>query len=466
MSTVFTAHESSRAIGTIARIYTACLLIGFALAPAFLIAYLRFFIDPRLTFEDHQFHELAIAAATLEGLFVTYVTWRCYLSSGEPLLRWLTLGFLGFALIYSLHGAFTGMAHRNIWLFLLYGPASRLVMSFLLLVGQLSYFKDPDPRERRTQRSTWLPWIAGYAVICVIVAAIAYSPIAGDRWTRVSMEGGAMIVSLANVALLLVRRIRTPLMLVYGISVMWFALSSIAFILGKPWNHMWWLAHAIFASGFFLLSFGVVQALMTSRSFATVYSQQDLMARLAESMARTEGALQELTRTNQKLEHLATTDPLTGASNRRKFIEQIQAEIARAKRDGTTFSLLALDLDNFKKINDDYGHQVGDVVLCNFVQQCLAAIRPYDHIARVGGEEFMVLLPKMLADAASGIAERVRTSIANASFGIDGKHTPVTVSIGVSQYGRDGDTVDEILSAADKLLYRAKHEGRNRVVAS
>ncbi|AOJ10689.1 GGDEF domain-containing protein [Burkholderia mayonis] len=466
MSTVFTAHESPRVIGTIARIYTACLLIGFALVPAFLIAYLGVFIDPHLTFENHQFHELAIAAATLEGFFVTYVTWRCYLSSGEPLLRWLTLGFLGFALIYSLHGAFTGMAHRNIWLFLLYGPASRLVMSFLLLVGQLSYFKDPDPRERRTQRSTWLPWIAGYVVICFIVAAIAYSPIAGNLWTRVSMEGGAMIVSLANVALLLVRRIRTPLMLVYGISVMSFALSSIAFILGKPWNHMWWLAHAIFASGFFLLSFGVVQALMTSRSFATVYSQQDLMARLAESMARTEGALQELKRTNQKLEHLATTDPLTGASNRRKFIEQMHAEIARAKRDGTTFSLLALDLDNFKNINDNYGHQVGDVVLRNFVRQCLTAIRPYDHIARVGGEEFMVLLPKMLADAASGIAERVRTSIANASFGIDGKHTPVTVSIGVSQYGRDGDTVDDILSAADKLLYRAKHEGRNRVVAS
>ncbi|AIO66571.1 diguanylate cyclase domain protein [Burkholderia oklahomensis] len=466
MSTVFTAHESPRVIGTIARIYTACMLIGFALAPAILIAYLWYFIDPHLTFENHQFHELAIAAATLEGLFVTYVTWRCYLSSGEPLLRWLTLGFFGFALIYSLHGAFTGMAHRNIWLFLLYGPASRLVMSLLLLIGQLTYFKDAEPRERRTQRSTWLPWIAGYVVVCLIVAAIAYSPIAGNLWTRVSMEGGAMIVSLANVALLLVRRIRTPLMLVYGISVMWFALSSVAFILGKPWNHMWWLAHAIFASGFFLLSFGVVQALMTSRSFSTVYSQQDLMARLAESMARTEGALQELKRTNQKLEHLATTDPLTGASNRRKFIEQMQAEIARAKRDGTAFSLLALDLDNFKTINDNYGHQVGDVVLRNFVRQCLTAIRPYDHIARVGGEEFMVLLPRMLADAASGIAERVRTSIANASFGIDGKHTPVTVSIGVSQYGRDGDTVDEILSVADKLLYRAKHEGRNRVVAS
>ncbi|WP_052106715.1 GGDEF domain-containing protein [Burkholderia pseudomallei] len=453
-------------VDTIARLYTACLLIGFALVPAFLIAYVRFFIDPRLVFENHQFHELAIAAATLEGLFVTYVTWRCYLASGEPLLRWLTLGFLGFALIYSLHGAFTGMAHRNIWLFLLYGPASRLVMSILLLVGQLSYFRDADPPERRTHLSMWLPWIAGYVVVCFAVAAIAYSPIAGHLWTRVSMEGGAMIVSLVNVALLLVRRIRTPLMLVYGISVTSFALSSIAFILGKPWNHTWWLAHAVFAGGFFMLSFGVVQALMTTRSFATVYSQQHLMARLDEAMARTDVALKELQHTNQKLEYLASTDPLTGASNRRKFIEQMQSEIARAKCDGTAFSLLALDLDNFKTINDNYGHQIGDVVLRNFVRRCVAAIRPCDHIARVGGEEFMVLLPRMFADAASEIAERVRAAIANASFGIGGKRIGVTVSIGVSQYGRDGDTLDDIINAADKLLYRAKNEGRNRVVIS
>ncbi|AOJ01684.1 diguanylate cyclase [Burkholderia mayonis] len=465
MNTAFTAQQTPRVVATITRIYAACLLIGFALAPAFVIAYLRFFIDPRLTFENHHVHELTTAAATLADLFVTYVAWRCYLSSGEPLLRWLTLGFLGFALIYSLHGAFTGMAHHDIWLFLLYGPASRLVMSLLLLVGQLSYFKDADLPAHRRRLAIWLPWIAGIVVICFAVAAISRSPIAGNPWMHASMEGGAMVVSLINVALLLVRRIRTPLMLIYGISVTSFALSSVAFILGKPWNHMWWLAHAIFAGGFFLLSIGVVQAFQTTRSFATVYSQQDLVARLAESMARTEGVLQELKRTNQKLQHLATTDSLTGASNRRKFIEQMQTEIARAQHDGTSFSLLALDLDNFKKINDNYGHQVGDVVLRSFVQQCLATIRPHDHIARVGGEEFMVLLPQMRADVARKIAERVRTAIAKTSFGVDSEHTPVTVSIGVSQYGRDGDTVDEILGVADERLYRAKREGRNRVVA-
>ena len=144
------------ALRWITQAYASLLLIAFALMPAQLIAYLYFHQDPALKFEDHLFHEFAIAVASLEGLFVTYVTWRCYRSSGEPLLRWLTLGFLGFVLIYALHGIFTGMAHHNIWLFLLYGPASRLAMSILLFVGLLSYNLPPDNVEKRSNARGWL----------------------------------------------------------------------------------------------------------------------------------------------------------------------------------------------------------------------------------------------------------------------------------------------------------------------
>jgi diguanylate cyclase (GGDEF)-like protein len=280
------------------------------------------------------------------------------------------------------------------------------------------------------------------------------------------MEGGALIFSTLNVTALMLRRIRSPLMVIYGISVTAFALSSLAFILGKPWNHIWWLAHAIFAGGFFMLSYGVVQAFRTTRSFSTIYSQEELMARLAEAMARTESALQELQRTNHKLEHLAATDPLTGAANRRQFIERVETEIARAKRGGAPFSLLAFDLDNFKKINDSYGHQAGDEVLRRFVQKCLDAIRPYDGVARVGGEEFMVLLPQAALESARSVAERVRGAVASDEFYTGaGRAVAVTVSVGVSEFGRDGDTIDTILRVADERLYKAKHNGRNRVVA-
>jgi diguanylate cyclase (GGDEF)-like protein len=263
------------------------------------------------------------------------------------------------------------------------------------------------------------------------------------------MESAALILSVLNVAVLMLRRIRSPLMVIFGISVTSFALSSLAFLLGSPWNHMWWLAHVIFASGFFLLSYGVVQAFLTTRSFATIYSHEELTARLAEAMTRTESALQELQRTNQKLEHLAATDPLTGAANRRHFIERVEAEVARARRDGVPFSLLALDLDNFKWVNDAYGHQVGDTVLQGFVQACLDAIRPYNGVARVGGEEFMVLLSRTSLDAALAIGERIRAATAGTTFaGETGRKVSITVSIGISQFGNDGDTIDALLRTA------------------
>jgi diguanylate cyclase (GGDEF)-like protein len=467
MSTNIAVYEPPAALRLVTQAYASLLVIAFALMPAQFIAYLYFYQDPTLKFEDHLFHEIAIAVATLEGLFVAYVTWRCYRSSGEPLLRWMTLGFLGFVLIYALHGAFTGMAHHNIWLFLLYGPASRLAMSILLFVGLLSYNRPADDVEKRSSARAWLMWIGLFLMVDLAVAWIAYSAYAGHPAVRLSLEGGALVFCALNVAALLMRRIRSPLMLIFGISVTWFALSSLAFILGQPWNHMWWLAHMVFAGGFFLLSYGVILAFRTTRSFSTIYSQEELMARLAEAMAGTQGALEEVQRSNQKLERLAATDPLTGAGNRRHFIERIGAEIARAKRSGAPLSLLSLDLDHFKKINDSRGHLVGDEILCGFVRKCFDAIRPYDSVARVGGEEFMVLLPGATLDAACAVGERLRSSIEGSAFEVGNRPSiDVTISIGVSEFGRDGDTLDEFLSVADQRLYRAKHEGRNCVIAA
>ncbi|MBB4399056.1 GGDEF domain-containing protein [Bradyrhizobium sp. ERR14] len=467
MSTNLMLHEPPSALRLITQAYTSLLIIGFALLPTQFIAYLNFEQDPALKFEDHLFHEFAIAVATLEGVFVTYVTWRCYRSSGEPLLRWLTLGFLAFVLIYTLHGAFTGMAHRNIWLFLLYGPASRLAMSILLFVGLLSYNLPSDGLEKRSDTRAWLTWIGLFLTMDLAVALVAYSPYAGHPVVRLSMEGGALLFSALNVAVLLMRRIHSPLMLVFGVSVAWFALSSLAFILAAPWNHMWWLAHAIFAGGFFLLSYGVVQAFRTTKSFATIYSQEEMTARLAKSMADTQKALQQVQLSNQRLERLAATDPLTGAGNRRHFIEHIGAEIARARRTGAPLSLLSLDLDHFKDINDSRGHSVGDEVLRVFVRKCLEAIRPYDSVARVGGEEFMVLLPGATLDAASAVAERLRSAIERTAFDVRAEPSVgVTISVGVSEFGRDGDTLDGFLNVADQRLYRAKFEGRNRVVVA
>jgi hypothetical protein len=259
------------AIRIATNVYVRILIVGFALVPAFLVAYLYFYQDPTFRFEDHLFHEFAIAVATLEGLFVAYVTWQCYRTSREPLLRWLTLGFLSFVTIYVLHGAFTGFAHTHIFLFLLYGPASRVAMAILLFVGLLSYGRPPDAPSVYSTPRDWLRWIALFVLLDVAVAIIALSPIGGHPAVRLTMEGGALVFSAVNVAVMLSRRIRSPLMVVFGIAVTSFAISSAAFILAAPWNHMWWLAHAIFAMGFFVLSYGIVEAFRTTRTFSSIY---------------------------------------------------------------------------------------------------------------------------------------------------------------------------------------------------
>jgi hypothetical protein len=198
-------HEPQQvALRVVMQTYVRSLLIGFALLPACFIGYLYFCQDPHTKFEDHSFHEIAIAVAVVEGLFVAYATWRCYQSSGEPLLRWLTLSFLSFVLIYAPHGAFTGMAHHNVWLFLLYGPASRFAMALLLFIGLLSYCQPP---ERKASALGWLLWFAAFLLVDVAVAWVATSAFAGHPAVRLSMESGALVLSVVNVAVMLSRRI-------------------------------------------------------------------------------------------------------------------------------------------------------------------------------------------------------------------------------------------------------------------
>ncbi len=150
----------------------------------------------------------------------------------------------------------------------------------------------------------------------------------------------------------------------------------------------------------------------------------------------------------------------------RRRVQSCQPDSAALGREGR--SVLALDLDNFKSINERYGHPVGDNVLKEVVQRCLRAIRSGDSVARVGGEEFMVLLTNSALGASCVTAERLRCSIGDKAFVSGALHlADVTVSIGVSQFGRDGgDTVEAILRMADRRLYIAKHLGRNRVIAA
>ena len=180
---------------------------------------------------------------------------------------------------------------------------------------------------------------------------------------------------------------------------------------------------------------------------------------------RVDERTRELVAANARLETLAITDPLTGAFNRRRLFELLEIERQRVLRGGDVMSLLMLDIDFFKKINDTYGHAAGDAVLRELVARCRAALRDTDAVCRYGGEEFVALLPLTPREGAANLAERLRTAIAGAPVYSGDTPIAVTVSIGAAEYQR-GESVEQTLARADKGLYAAKESGRNRVVAA
>ena len=166
----------------------------------------------------------------------------------------------------------------------------------------------------------------------------------------------------------------------------------------------------------------------------------------------------------KRLEELATTDGLTGVTNRRTVLERAAAELGRAQRQGEAISFLILDLDQFKTVNDTHGHQAGDAVLSAAASACLASLRASDLLGRYGGEEFLVVLPGVGPAEAGAAAERLRAAVAGARIEFRGESIGVTTSIGCAGRERAGsETVDELVREADTALYRAKSLGRNRI---
>ena len=196
-------------------------------------------------------------------------------------------------------------------------------------------------------------------------------------------------------------------------------------------------------------------------------STAQLVARLrtARRILSLERALKNMLAERQRM---AMTDVLTGAPNRRYFLRHLDRELQRVRRFGGEVSLLVLDIDHFKQVNDRYGHAVGDSVLAELVQRIQKNLpRESDWYARLGGEEFAVVLPQTDITGAGTIAEKLRTAIAATPMSASGNPLPITVSIGVSGLealaDRKGATVENLLTDADRYLYKSKEAGRNRV---
>lgn len=163
-----------------------------------------------------------------------------------------------------------------------------------------------------------------------------------------------------------------------------------------------------------------------------------------------------------KLEPLATTDQLTRLYNRHFFTSELVKQINIWRRHQQSLSIIILDIDYFKKVNDSYGHLAGDYALKSLAKICKSQLRDIDTLARIGGEEFAVLLPATSVNGGMQIAERIRKQVEDYEFEFEGNTFNMTVSLGVAELTDESWSITEFIGAADDMLYKAKHAGRNR----
>jgi diguanylate cyclase (GGDEF)-like protein len=198
------------------------------------------------------------------------------------------------------------------------------------------------------------------------------------------------------------------------------------------------------------------------RVLAMVETYRDIMDKYSDDELIK--LVKRLNEAQTHLKHMTITDDLTGLRNRRYIIERLEEEFQRSKRSGNLLSLIMLDIDHFKTINDSHGHLFGDVVLRVVSSRIKSGLRKHDIVGRIGGEEFLVICPDSSLDDAAIVAERIRQVICEQPIGDGIKAATVAVSAGVTSILDNDYRSEKLFSRADMALYKAKDEGRNRVV--
>jgi diguanylate cyclase (GGDEF)-like protein len=234
--------------------------------------------------------------------------------------------------------------------------------------------------------------------------------------------------------------------------------TVIAFMLSREYIE---LRTVLVVSTLFYIAMVSGLAITTNRRHRKAHADKLAVLELSAELTST---LERERTLREKLDRLSRTDELTGALNRRGILAILETEIARSRRTGAPLAVLTLDIDHFKRINDDHGHPAGDLVIQKIADMLQSEMRKSDMLGRFGGEEFLIILPALDKPGACLAAERLRQAVDASEIALDADTVRVTVSIGVAVLN-ETDTQKELLARSDKALYAAKSAGRNRVAA-
>jgi diguanylate cyclase (GGDEF)-like protein len=238
------------------------------------------------------------------------------------------------------------------------------------------------------------------------------------------------------------------------------------FVLNRKWERRWARAFVVIAVlAVFTLEFFADEMIVPLSAGKVILLKIGSMSLLFLGMITAEVVLAiQMNQAEKKLKFLASTDALTGATNRRQFYEIIEAELQRIERYGGKLAAVILDLDDFKSINDNYGHALGDEVLVRFSNACRALIRGTDHFARIGGDEFALLLVESDEKQAVMTADRIRQTVERIQIETKNGNVSITTSVGVACLTPAAETADEFINRADLAMYKAKKAGGNKLL--
>ena len=303
--------------------------------------------------------------------------------------------------------------------------------------------------------------LATFSAIIVLRLRRVADPRTYDRLIAHWMVGAVSVMLIVNMS-------RPPTfiqpVMIYAV----LALALFVIVPNQPWHRLL-LAGLYLTSNAIMFATGrrVADPVTTNLIWAAVLLAVVIGVAMASHCSRLRRrqfvARVELERIRDELEVMATTDGLTGVLNRRRFLEIAVEEVKRTRRYGRPLSIIAIDLDHFKDINDRFGHAAGDDVLTTLAHALQEQTRQQDVVGRIGGEEFAIVLPETSIETASELAERIRAHVRAVNLVADGTPLTVTASLGVAEVRPADRSAEEALRRADEALYRAKRLGRDRV---
>jgi diguanylate cyclase (GGDEF)-like protein len=430
----------------------ALLLLLAIMSAGTLVAMYRTGSSSSLTFRLPLFQDfLVLSIAALSCLLGVWLQEDAR-QSAHPAVCFLETGFFAQALLFAgqclVAHIWSGVFFDNVplqrWFGVLYSlwvaqfaTATTLAVAWPAFRHRLRQWSGNRCAPMRL--ATWT-WFSIYIAVGAVSAALF--PDAPPVWSSFAIcmgLGGAALIA----GIVLYFRRRRPILLPLTTGLLVFLLAHVSAVLAGPWQLLWWYSYLLYFGGLILIAYGVLEG-------QRVREREELITRLEELTVQ--------------LEEQSVRDPLTGAYNRRHLMNSLEAEFKKALRGRLPLTLLVCDVDNFKDVNDTYGHPCGDFVLREIAQRLSESVRLSDVVGRCGGEEFWILLPQTNRVGGQGVADKTLEAIRQPMLWEDAVLT-ITMSVGIadtlSPAARD---VPSLIHEADRALYVAKRAGKNRAV--